>query len=558
MKSPRSAFSRAILLALCTAVFTRTPLALAQDSSTAPADEISCSSNFGNPVELPKEQLHFISPSQEEIASIRKSQPDLTAGPFSGGKFAYEQVDIYLVNTKDETEDSSEGSVSLYARAVQSQKESWFKIVAGKDDVGFDFFSRNIGDAGPGSYENSPSGASLAVKKFNIPIFEIVWWKHESGANTFAEVRKVLLLDFRNSPPQMMAALQCVSAEGGGACGVYDNGAAPTTTLACNWDGTKSDFLCTSTASGDYTVPVATRFYLTNHTPAPYAAKGGGPPTLELLGSWSTIDPSWHTKGADIPGLGHVTYLGDYSSPSIRGTAVLFAARGRDSNEARFFAVIVDPQGPTLALEIHPQPLIDEPPPIPMSTDAVLSAPDLQAPVVQAAIHPEERFADDVWPSFHVRPLEKLPAVSAWQVTVTQGTAHGVVWLAAGRNPTTERFVFSAVRIATEIGTYAHCGSGRSKAFAAATRRKRGSLDVLLDVEPSHEFDLEGKLADGADEGQPAAFCTVPIKLSWNNSLGFVREQSDPDCPEDGHARVLSISDQGVITAKPGDLSSPN
>src|SRR6267378_6792373 len=101
MKCPRSALSLAILLALCTAVFTRTPLALAQDSGTAPTDEISCSSNFGNPVELPKERLHFIFPSQEEIASIRKSRPDLTAGPFSGGKFAYKQVDIYMVKTKD-------------------------------------------------------------------------------------------------------------------------------------------------------------------------------------------------------------------------------------------------------------------------------------------------------------------------------------------------------------------------------------------------------------------------------------------------------------------------
>src|SRR6267154_1882093 len=119
MKSPRSAFSRAILLALCTAVFTRTPLALAQDSSTAPADEISCSSNFGNPVELPKEQLHFISPSQEEIASIRKSQPDLTAGPFSGGKFAYEQVDIYLVEARRRRQHLCRGSESAASRFPQ-------------------------------------------------------------------------------------------------------------------------------------------------------------------------------------------------------------------------------------------------------------------------------------------------------------------------------------------------------------------------------------------------------------------------------------------------------
>jgi len=32
----------------------------------------------------------------------------------------------------------------------------------------------------------------------------------------------------------------------------------------------------------------------------------------------------------------------------------------------------------------------------------------------------------------------------------------------------------------------------RSKPFAAAAERKAGSLDALLDVEPSHQYDLEG------------------------------------------------------------------
>jgi len=36
------------------------------------------------------------------------------------------------------------------------------------------------------------------------------------------------------------------------------------------------------------------------------------------------------------------------------------------------------------------------------------------------------------------------------------------------------------------------CGSGRSKPFAAAVERKPGFLDALLDVELSHQYDLEG------------------------------------------------------------------
>jgi hypothetical protein len=33
-------------------------------------------------------------------------------------------------------------------------------------------------------------------------------------------------------------------------------------------------------------------------------------------------------------------------------------------------------------------------------------------------------------------------------------------------------------------------GSGRLKPFAATVERKAGSLDALVDVEPSHQYDL--------------------------------------------------------------------
>jgi hypothetical protein len=558
MKTSRSALCKATLLTLSiAAAFPWTFPAEAQEvPSAAPADEISCSSNFGNPVELDRKYMHLVPALADEIAHVEKSKPEITAGPFTGGKFAYDRVDIYLVQTKRGNEDSTEGSVSLYARASRNQKESWFKVAQDKEAgmVNYDFFDLTIGDAGDDSGEstdeNSATGASFAVKNLNAPIFKVSWWKHETGASTFAQVRKMVLLDFRTSTPRIMAALQCVSAEGGGACGDYDNGSAPTTRLACNWDSTKADFLCASTATGDYTVPLTHRFYLASETDAAYAAKEGDPPTLETLGAWSAIDRSWVTKKPDIPGLGPVSYLTQYSRDDVRGTAVLFASRGRDSSEARFFAVIVDPQGPTLALEIRPQPLVDENPPV-RGADQVVSAPDLQASVVPAEIHPAEKFADDVQPSFQVKTLGTLPNVSVWQVTAKQGNMHEVVWLAAGRNPTTSRFVFSAIRIASEVGDYAGCGSGRSKPFAAVIERREGFLDALLDVEPSHRYDLEGKLADSDDQGQPNMLCPIKIKLSWNNSIGFVRDESAADCPDTRRARNVNISDTGEITAKP-------
>jgi hypothetical protein len=544
--------------------FAWVPPAIAQDdSSAAPAAEISCRSNFGNPVELDKKFWSFVPATAEEIASVQKLKPELSAGPFSDGTIPYDHVEIYLTETKKGDADSTEATLSVFARAMQNQKESWFKIAQDKGAgmADYDFFDVTVSDTGDESSEspdgNSSTGVSLVVKKINVPIFEVAWWKRETGVNTFAEVRKMLLLDFRTLAPRMTAVLQCVHAEGGGACGDFDNGAAPTTTVACNWDAAKADLLCTSTATGDYTVPLTHRFHLASGADAPYTVKEGDPPNLESLGSWSLLDRRLITKGADIPGLGHVSYLAQYSRDDVRGTALLFASRGRDSSEARFFAVIVDPQGPILTLEILPQPLVDETPPA-RGADQVYSAPDLQAFVIPAVIHPAEKFADDAQPSFHVKSLEALRIASLWEVTAKQGNMHEVIWLVAGRNPATNRFVFSAVRIATEFGVYAGCGGGSSKASAAAIEHKTGSLDALLDVEHSHQYDVEGKLSDLGDQGEPVVLCPMQIKLSWNNSIGFVRQESDPACPDTTPARHVSISDTGVITAKPDDPNSSN
>jgi hypothetical protein len=268
MDISRSIFARAIGLVFSIAMVSAwAPATPAQDDNAAtPADEISCQSNFGNPVELDKKYWSFVPATAQEIASVQKSKPELSAGPFSGGKYAYDRVDIYLTQEKGAGADSGTARLSLYARALQNQKESWFKIAQDKEAgvADYDFFDLSIGaeggdtggDAGESPDENSGARVSFAVKSLNAPIFRVSWSKHNQGASVFAEVRKILLLDFRSSTPAIVAALQCVSAQGGGACGDWDNGAVPTTTLACNWDAVKADFLCTSTATGDYTVPL--------------------------------------------------------------------------------------------------------------------------------------------------------------------------------------------------------------------------------------------------------------------------------------------------------------
>jgi len=217
-------------------------------------------------------------------ASVKRKE-DIAAGPSSSGKLAYDRVETYLVTTKEGGDDTVDAKLSLYARAIRNQKGLWFKIVQDLDDIAqIDFFDLSIGQAGENSgetsNENSGPVVSVVVKHLNAPIFIVSWQNRVGGASTFGEVQKMLLLDFRTLAPRIVAALECVSAEGGGVCGVLDNGSALTTTLACNWDAAKADFLCTSTATGDYTAPFTRRFHLASRLDAPYVAEKGDPLNL--------------------------------------------------------------------------------------------------------------------------------------------------------------------------------------------------------------------------------------------------------------------------------------
>jgi len=553
MKTPRSALRLAAVVALAGVIFpVARPLA-AQEEAT-PFGAISCSSNYGNSVLLDKKLFRLVVAPAAEIASLLKAKPALSAGSFAGGKFPYDGVEIYLLRKDQDENDTEESVVPLYLRAVRYQTESWLTIAHERGDPpASDFFMRSKGETGPQDEidkDNDPGPAVSLALKNGFPIFEVSWWRREVGTSTEADEQKILLLDFRTLHPSVLSVLQCVAAGGGGVCEVWDSGRAPTTSRSCDWDAAKSDFLCTSSETGDFVPPATQRFYLGSGADAPYTVKEGDPPTLNAVAAWSTYN-ALTNKTPDVPGLGAVTVLGRYAPDGARQTAVVLASRGNSSFEPRYFGVVVDSQGQSAPFEILPQALLDEPSPT-FATD-VPSAPDTRGYIIPAMINAADKFADDDAPSFRVALLESFSNASLGQVTAKQGTFHEVVWLAAGFNSGTGRYVFSAVRMASEFGTYAGCGSTRSAPFAASIERKKGTLDAILDVEPAHGYDVDGKRVDSGDQGQHTTPCPVQLRMSWNLSVGFVREETDAGCPATASPRNLTITDARVVTTKPDD-----
>src|SRR5271156_656069 len=223
MKTPRSALFLAAAVALAIGIFPAAGPLAAQEDAT-PFGAISCSSNFGSPVQLDKKSFHLVAAPPAEISNLHTSKPALSAGAVAEGRFPYETVEIYLAK-KDLSETGVyESTVSVYVRAVQNQKESWFTIAHDREDIpNLDFFTRTKGDTGPESGidkdDDSGPAVSLALKNNNVPVFQVSWWRREVGASTEAAVQKILLLDFRTLRPSVLSALQCIAAEGGGVCG---------------------------------------------------------------------------------------------------------------------------------------------------------------------------------------------------------------------------------------------------------------------------------------------------------------------------------------------------
>lgn len=552
-------FIWALLPTICAAALLRAPSARAQDGGQGSASDISCTSNAGNAVLLNKKDFRLSPALPEAVARVNSTKPVFSGGPFAAGKYPYERIDVFFAkeNPREGGMYGTETTLAVFVRTKTVEKESWFELLHDRNDrANLDFMVETPADrsSAPDQLGEPSEGASLALKDPSVPILALRWFTGMMGGNASTEIDKHVLLDFRKSPPAVMAVLQCVNNDGGGACTSYDSVSAPTTKVQCNWDSARGDFLCGSTVSGDFVQQVKHLFYLASGEAVPFQPKPGDPRTLVEFARRITEDPAWAARNPEVPGLGVTAFLGKYAPTGSRGAAYLFASRGRESvADERFFAVQADASGAALTQEIIPAQLLDEP-----SPDAgEAPGPSNRPAVLPAAIAPSEMVTGaDL--SFRVQALVELPNVSARQVLATEGASHEIVWLAAGRNPATSEFVFSSVRIAAESGSYASCGATQTVAFAASLQRAPGKLDAVLDIEPEHQYDLEGHLSDYDKQGDPALLCPVEVHLTWDSAKGFVLAQHEKSCPASTKPRSLKIAADGSISTTTPEIRDDN
>jgi hypothetical protein len=537
--------------ALCLALLLIVPAVFAQDTQPASPSNISCVSDAGNDVVLSKKPFHLAPAPPEEVARVKTIQPVFSTGRLTNANNPYEQIDIFLLKTDAQKGDiyGAESILAIYVRTVSGGGESWFKLTVDRDEYAdWDFMTRTDPDGrgAPdelgGSYRE---GVSFAVKDRSIPILAAQWFRGYMGANATTEIERSILLDFRESPPSVMAVLQSVDNEGGGACTAPDGSSAPDTSLHCAWDAAEGDFLCESIVSGGFHQTITHRFFLGSGRGVPFQPKPGDPGNLIEFAKRMAGRRNGAADEFEIPGLGLTAFLGGYRADELGETVYLFASPGKHAAaDVRFFSVELHRSGASATEEILPAPLVEE-----SSDDDSPGATSVadRPSVIPAKIDTSETFGGlDL--SFRIESLVRSRELSAWQILAREGNQHEIVWLAAASRPAKAGSLFSAVRIATESGSYVGCGATRSEAFAASITRRRGALDAILDVEPAHVYSQDGERDDPDDSRTAGAFCPIRVKLTWDPNKGFVLEPNYRSCPDTTKPRGLKIGDDGAIS----------
>src|SRR5271157_3594482 len=197
------------------------------------------------------------------------------AGPF--------EVNVYLSAIVGESVvgRGSAATLKIYAETrraddASSGSNQWWKIETGEaDKAGPDhasseslrFDAARVGGCFAQETDCSFANVALATPDANVPLLVIKFGEDLGGANANNWTEASLLLDFRSSPPRVLATADCAYNEGGGACTAIDSEEMERSGLNCDWIEASQDFLCSETSSP---AGVGHRdFFLLTDQPAP-------------------------------------------------------------------------------------------------------------------------------------------------------------------------------------------------------------------------------------------------------------------------------------------------
>lgn len=405
---------------------------------------------------------------------------------------------------------------------VEPPEAVFFQYPYDKSSTSFSFDAARVGGCFGQDDGCSFADVALATADPNLPLLAIKFGENLGGANASNWTEASVLLDFRSSPPRVLATADCGYNEGGGACTAQDSAEMPRSGLQCDWASESEDFLCSDISSegGGYL-----DFFLLGDKPAPLRAD-----------EVATLEDAIHefrAKGTTAPvkvrGIGPVSWIDEVKLNS-RNKVIVLGSTGL------FHFVPESASGLGSPKQVKPHPLIEDP-------DAVPN-PSVK---VNATGWTLESAA-----SFHSRPIYKGKDLTVLQVVESQlPDSQELHWLGIHDDGTAGKF--DAVQLVGG-GHYASCGDsiapeevvsiGRiAKPFLAQVRIQPATL-----ISGSDDPQYRWATADqNVDQGKEVPDCIHTGQIAWKNGK-FTGSMDKGECGSPEKPKYIHVDTGGKIT----------
>ena len=446
------------------------------------------------------------------------------------GAQPFDTVYIYFTATLGEAGvgRGSRAKLGVYAEfanssdGAHSSRNQWWKIEPTKPGADKGFSSESLTfDAEPirSCFEQESEchfgDVALATPDANVGLVAIKFSENLGGANANNWTEASLLLDFRQSPPLVLATADCGYNEGGGACTAIDSGEAARSDLRCAWKRENRDFLCSQESS-----PPGLEhrdFYLLSDEVAPLRSDEVA--SLEdAIRQMRAKDKHALVK---VRGIGPVAWIDEIGAKSGEKMIIL----GSDE----YFYIFREDSGglrPPIKVEAH-------------------AAIDDDQPALAGESAPETRgWTLDLGPTFHARAIVNDPRLTVVQVLAHENPAsRQLYWIgvdASGRA--------DAVQLVGG-GSYAGCGRTLVPASVIEIGKIAQPFAATVRLEPATMSSADGESLSWLpnEEDESATDCIRSGQITWKDGR-FHGTMDGGACAAPQSPKYVRVDDAGKIT----------
>jgi hypothetical protein len=443
-------------------------------------------------------------------------------------------VNIYLFATLPEAGRGTKATLHVYAETTDSANDprakrvQWWEVEPtervdpfnGRSSTSLSFDTSRIAGCFEQEGECSFANVALATPDPNVPLLVIKFGENLGGANALNWTEASVLLDFRPTPPRVVATADCAYNEGGGACTAFDSEQMLRSGMQCDWGSDTQDFLCSQTTQGNGYLD----FYLFSDNPAPLR-RGE-------VASLADAIREFRSKGTATPvrvrGIGPVSWIDEVMLDSgnkiiVLGSVGLFHLVAESKNSL----------GPTT--QVAPHSLIVDPNEVRRPSDKI---------EVPGWTLEEAR-------SFRASQLYKGKDLTVLQVVESQSPeSRDLYWL--GIQGDGDDAKFDAV-VLVGGGHYASCGNSMVPENVVSVGKIAKPFSAQIRIQPSTSYSE----ADDTQQHEWAApngeeqttNCSRSGSIAWANGK-FTGSMDNKGCSSPEQPKDIGVEADGKISVK--------